>query len=292
MVGLEKELKKTNWFWESIGEFFQGFQVKKVLFQKLSHFQKIEVFETSFCGRVLVLDGAVQTAEKDEFIYHEMIAHLPLFTHPQPRKVLIIGGGDGGALRQVLKHAVTQVTLVELDKEVIEVAQKFLPAVSQGAFKDSRVKLILENGVEFLDKKREVYDIIIVDSTDPIGAAQALFSPSFYSKLPQVLSENGVFITQSGSPLLQKDLVKQARQGLKQFFSSVVSALIFVPTYPGTVWSLTLASKGRDPKSITEEEIEKRMNEKKIETQYYTPEIHQSCFTLPPFLKKEIEDGG
>ncbi len=291
MVGLEKKLTKTKCFWESIGEFSQGFQFEKVLFQKSSSFQKIEIYETSLFGRVLVLDGALQTAEKDEFIYHEMIAHLPLLTHPQPQKVLIIGGGDGGALRQVLKHPVAQVTLVELDREVIEVAQRFLPMVNQGAFEDSRVKIVLGNGVDFLQKAEEAFDIVIVDSTDPIGEAQALFSLSFYSKLLHVLTKDGVFITQSGSPILQKEVVKQARQGLKQFFSSISTALIFVPTYPGTLWSLTLASQGRGPKSITNEEIEKRMAKNKIKTQYYTAETHQSSLVLPPFLKKEIEDG-
>lgn len=291
MVGLEKKLTKTKWFWESIGEFFQGFQYKKILFQKSSRFQKIEVYETPLFGRVLVLDGAVQTAEKDEFIYHEMIAHLPLFTHPQPLKVLIIGGGDGGALREVLKHPVTQVTLVELDEEVIKVAQKFLPTVCQGAFEDSRVKVVLGNGVEFLEKAGEAYDIIMVDSTDPIGEAQALFSFRFYSVLPLALSENGVFITQSGSPLWQKAVVKQARQGLKQFFFNVATALIFVPTYPGALWSFTLTSQGRDPSKITKEETGKRIRECQIETRYYTAKIHQSSFVLPPFLKKEIDNG-
>jgi spermidine synthase len=282
-----------EWFSESLdGNFAHNYRVKKLLFKKRTPFQKIEVLDTYAFGKMLVLDGAVQTAVEDEYIYHEMIVHLPLITHPRPQTILIIGGGDGGALRRVLEHPVKKVTLVELDKEVIKVAKKFFSEIHKGTFEDKRAIVKIENGVEFLKEREGEFDIIIIDSTDPVGEAKALFSPDFYSQAYRALKEEGILATQSGSPFFQRDVVKEAYSGLKKFFPIVKVALFPTPTYPGVLWSITLGSKKHHPSHIPNAEIERRMKERGLlgKNKYYNPEIHLSSLSLPQFLTEALEN--
>ncbi len=281
--------KNYSWFSEpACLSFEHRYKVEKVLFKGNSKFQKIEIIENLEFGKMLILDGAVQTSEKDEFIYHEMLVHVPLFTHPHPKSVLIVGGGDGGALRRTLYHPVDSVSLVELDQEVVEVCQKFLPSVSGNAFKDKRSKIIFGDGVNFIKKPEEKFDVILVDSTDPIGPAEKLFSKEFYRDAFNALKDKGIFVTQSGSPIFQENVLKLAYFGLKSFFPLVHVYLCFVPTYPGVLWSYTIASKFWNPVNLKQEAIEKTMNKLNLKTNYYSPQIHLSAFSLPKFIQDMI----
>ena len=285
---------KEGWFSESLdGNFAQSYRFREILLEKKTRFQEIKIVNTYAFGKMLILDGAVQTAVEDEYIYHEMIAHLPLLTHPQPERVLIIGGGDGGVLRRVLEHPVEKAILVELDEEVVKAAKEYLPEISGGAFEHPKSEVIIANGIEFLKKRKGEFDVILIDSTDPVGEAKALFSREFYISVFNALKPDGLAATQSGSPFFQKEVLQEAVNGLKSVFPLVRVAVFSVPTYPGVLWSMTLASKKYDPLQITPAEIEKRMRERNIleKTSYYNPEIHLASFSLPQFILEDLKDG-
>jgi spermidine synthase len=264
----------------------QRIQVRGVLYQGRSDYQSIRVLDTVPFGRALILDGVLQTTEMDEFIYHEMIVHPLLISLAQPKRVLIIGGGDGGCLRRALEHPLAEVVQVELDRAVVETCRRYLPRVSGGAFDDPRLQLVFADGYEFVEKAREPFDAVIVDLTDPFppGPSLRLFTAEFYQLVRRILKEDGLMITQSSSPLLLTDELLRIYANLKAVFPLVRVCLAPVPSYPGVLWSFTLASGGSDPLSLDEATVRQRLEARGISPRYYSPQVHFASFALPPFL--------
>jgi len=261
--------------------------IKKQLYSGRSLFQKIEVYETQSFGRVLVLDGIFQTSEKDGFIYHEMLCQLPLFCHRHPKKVLIIGGGDGGSLREILKHPIDKVWLVEIDKKVIEISKKYLPSISRRSFDSKKAEIIIGNGLKFIKKYKNFFDVIILDSSDPSGPARKLFSSEFYKDVKRALKKNGVISVQSGSLTVQPKLVSLINQRLKKIFSFVQTHFACVPLYQAGEYAFILASDNNLNK-ISSAVLKKRFSKLSLKTKYYSPEIHFSSKVLPKIFKEIV----
>lgn len=259
-----------------------SFRIKEILYATQSEYQKISVYETEDFGRLLTLDDLVMLTTKDEYIYHEMISHVPMLTHGNASKVLVIGGGDGGTVRELLKHPVKEVHLVEIDKEVVETSKKYFPSVSCG-LTDPRVKIFYEDGIEFV-KKNKGYDVIIIDSTDPIGPAEGLFSTQFYKNVYSALNEDGIVVAQTETPILLGDLVRKIYKDMSSVFAYTNMYTAVIPTYPGALWTFTMGSKTINP--VTKE-ISSMPN---LDTKYYTRELHKSYFILPPFVGKLISE--
>lgn len=257
-----------------------SFKVKEVLLQKKSEYQQISVMENEEFGRVLALDNIVQVTLMDEFVYHEMIAHVPLTVHGSPQKVLIVGGGDGGTLREVLKHPVEKAHLVDIDEEVVKTSKKFFPELSC-SYSDPRAEVFHEDGVEFV-KKNKGYDVVIIDSTDPIGPGEGLFSKEFYQAVYDCLNADGLMIAQTESPFFYADFIKRVYGDISSIYKYTNLITAVVPTYPGAYWTFTMGSKSIDP--VTKE----IRDMPDLNTKYYSREIHKSSFILPPFLQKLI----
>ncbi len=258
----------------------QATLVEAILYAHRSPWQDIQVAQCSLFGRMLILDDAVQTTERDEFTYHEMLAHFPLITHPHPERVLIIGGGDGGTLEEVLKHSVEHATMVEIDREVVDVSRQFLPAISGAAFDDPRTRLLIDDGIVFVRTTAERFDVILVDSTDPKGPGVALFSAEFYAACARALRDDGIFVTQSGSLFYQRDLTDLVRRHLRTIFPIVHTYWVAVPAYPGTLWSFTCGSKRHDPRHVRPEDIARRITS--LRPRYYSATAHAAALQLPP----------
>ncbi|MCS7164648.1 MAG: polyamine aminopropyltransferase [Thermodesulfovibrio sp.] len=255
------------------------YEVEKILYKGKSKFQEIMVFENSYFGRVLVLDGVVQLTERDEFIYHEMLTHVVMHAHPEANNVAVIGGGDGGAVREVLKHdCVKKLYFVEIDEEVINVSKRFFPSVSS-AIDDPRVEIRCMDGAEFIKDMKNSLDVIIVDSTDIIGFAKSLFTVEFFKSVRDALTENGIFVTLSESLIFHKELVYEVQSSMKLIFPIVDLYTASIATYAGNWWSFSVGSKSLDPR-----EMRKPL---KIETKLYTPELHKVCF-LPRDIYKKL----
>lgn len=262
----------------------QSVQVREVLFDGQSDFQHLEVLDTVPFGRMLVLDDACQTSEAEEYIYHEMLVHVPMMAHPDPKRVLVIGGGDGGALRRVLEHPVERATMVEIDGEVVRVSREFLPSIAGDAFTNPRGDVIIGDGVKYLRETDEHFDVILVDSTDPVGPAVDLFGEAFYQDARRALGDNGIIVTQSGSPLVMLDELTDAVQLMRQVFPIVRTYLCSIPIYPGVLWSFTAASTTIDPSEVDPTAIAARLMANGHATGWYTPAIHTAAFALPNFL--------
>ncbi len=257
-----------------------GLRVKTVLRRETTPFQELLVLDTEAYGRVLVLDGAIQTTDRDEFVYHEMMAHVPLTLHPCPRRVGIIGGGDGGVLREVLKHPqVQEAHLVEIDERVMAASRDFFPALSV-AFDHPRAHLHVTDGIRFIREEARDFDVIIVDSTDPVGPAEGLFGPAFYQSVYAALGEEGIAVAQSESPLLEPELVKKVQSGLRSAFPHVTLYLGAVATYPTGLWTFGLGSKKPlgTPRPVDG-----------LHTRYWTAEVQAASFVLPPMVRELIE---
>ena len=267
----------------------QAAQVRTILYEGQSAYQQIAVLDTLPFGRMLVLDGATQTSEIDEYVYHEMLVHVPMMTHPDPRRVLIIGGGDGGALRRVLEYPVKKATMVEIDGEVVRVSREFLPAISGDAFAHPCAELIIGDGVQYLRETQEHFDVILVDSTDPIGPAVELFNDAFYHDARRVLGEQGIIVTQSGSPLVMLDELQAAVARMQRVFPIVKTYLCSIPLYPGVLWSFTAASLTLDPARVAPAAIAARLRANGSRTGWYTPDIHPAAFALPNYLGAALQ---
>jgi len=267
-----------------------AFRVTRLVHEEQTPYQHLEIYDSPAFGRMLVLDGAVQTTEREEFIYHEMLAHPALCTHPGPRRVLIIGGGDGGALEEALKHPVERATLVEIDEAVVRTSRQYLGGVAGAAFDDPRAALVIGDGIAYVDETADRFDVMLVDSTDPQGPAVGLFSPDFYGTIARRLTPNGLLVVQSGSAIYQRDLIRSVRRTLRPFFPVVRTYVAAVVEYPGTLWSFTLGSLGPDPLAVPPDTIASRTAG--FDLRYYTPLVHQAAFTPPPFLRDATESDG
>jgi spermidine synthase len=268
------------WFYEKHTRGYGvHWKVKKVLHTEKTRFQELSVIDTVEWGKTLVLDGNIQVTERDEFIYHEMIAHVAMNSHPHPQKILIIGGGDGGTAREVLKHDSVQVVdLVEIDERVVENSKIYLPTMAC-AFNDSRLKLHIEDGIKFVQDTSQSYDLVIVDSSDPIGPAVELYSSRFYQDVYQCLRQDGMIAVQSESPVFYQDIFVKVFQNLSSVFPVVKVCLAPIMTYTAGPWSFTLGSKKRDPARIADDK-------KVIDgLKYYNGDLHRSAFILPQFIK-------
>ena len=249
------------------------YEVEKVLYKGKSAFQEIMVFENAHFGRILVLDGVVQITERDEFFYHEMLTHVVMHSHPNPKNIIVIGGGDGGTVREVLKHdSVEKVYFIEIDEEVINVSKKFFPTVASGV-DDKRVEMRCMDGAEFVKGRNSDIDVIIVDSTDIVGFAKSLFTVEFFKTVKDSLTGEGMFVTLSESLHFHKDIVIEVQESMKLIFPIVDLYTAPIATYPGNWWTFSAASKKHGLREIR--------RDFKIDTIYYNDEIHQQAF-LPP----------
>ncbi len=266
------------------------FQVNKVLYAGRTKYQRIEVVDTPDFGKMLILDGKVQFSLKDEFIYHESLVHPVMLTHPSPEKVLIIGGGDGGALKEVLKHnTVKSVTLVDLDEEVMKIVKKYVPEMFKDSLKDPRVKILNMDGRKFLAETENKYDVIIVDVTDPFGPSTLLYTKEFYQLVSNALKDGGAMVTHSeGMFSCRKEFVTIYRT-IKTAFRKVRACSAFIPSF-GDVWMFTIGSNTLDPVNMDVKIIEERMKKRHVETRFYYPEIHKVLFTLPKDLLKDLKE--
>ncbi|WP_291366026.1 polyamine aminopropyltransferase [Acetobacter sp. UBA5411] len=273
----------------------QRFRVRKELARVKSPFQDIVVFESDSHGRVLMLDGVVQITEADEFVYQEMLTHVPLFTHPDPRRVLIIGAGDGGVLRRVLEHkAVEKAVMVEIDGAVIELSKQHLPKIAGDAWNDARADVIVGDGIAYVAEAPDAsFDVIIVDSTDPIGVGEVLFTDSFYEHCARILGPDGLIVNQCGVPFMQADELHETSLRRAKFFPQVSAYVAAVPTYVGGFMTLGIASKGSDPTQQDVTAVKARAEQSGVlgNTQYWTPEIHVGSFNLPPYIAKHLPSG-
>ena len=267
----------------------QAVAVRNVLHENQSDFQHIQVLDTEPFGRMLVLDDACQTSEVDEYIYHEMLVHVPMMTHPNPQRVLIIGGGDGGALRRVLEYPVAKATMVEIDGEVVRVSRELLPTIAGEAFTHPHGELIIGDGVRYLQESDEHFDVILVDSTDPVGPAVELFGEDFYRNARRALGDEGIIVTQSGSPLVMLDELTASVKLLRRIFPIVRTYLCSIPLYPGVLWSFTAASTTLDPGTVAPAAIAARLRANGHPTGWYTPAVHAAAFALPNFLTAALE---
>jgi spermidine synthase len=255
------------------------YKIKETLVTKKTEYQDLAIVDTYALGRMLVLDGIVQTTIKDEYVYHEMISHIPLFTHPNPKKVLVVGGGDGGAIREVLKHpSVDKAVLCEIDKDVVDECKRFLPEISC-ALEDSRCEVFIGDGIKYVHEHKNEFDVVIVDSTDPFGAAEGLFGGSFYKEIFECLTEDGIFIAQTETPFYLPDVVKRVYEDAKAVFPITKLFMAGIPTYPSGFWSFTVGSKKYDPETAD------LSNTIDIKTKYYTKKLHNACFVLPKFVE-------
>lgn len=255
-----------------------GLRIKSVLTSKTTEYQDLLVVDTETYGKLLALDGAVQTTDRDEYVYHEMITHVPLFMLDAPKKVAVIGGGDGGAIREILKHpSVEEAHLIEIDEEVVNTAREHFPEISV-ALDDPRAHVHCTDGIEWVKEARD-FDVIIVDSTDPVGPAEGLFQAQFYQTIAQALTATGIMVAQSESPFLHQGLIRQMRDGMRTAFKDVRLYCAAIPTYPSGYWSFLMASKEAVAPSP-------RTDSTPLNTRYWTPQLQRAAFVLPRFVEE------
>lgn len=267
----------------------QTFEVDKWLLQKETPFQKIKLFENPLYGKVLVLDDIVQITEKDEFVYQEMLAHVPLLAHGKAEKVLIIGGGDGGVLREILKHkTVKKASLIEIDGDVIEVSKKYMPEISDGAFDNPRADVMVADGIDFVKKTDEMFDVVIVDTTDPVGPGEVLFSKDFFQNCKRVLKKNGILAIQNGVFFLQKEELEMTKKNLIPYFKHVTFYTAAVPSYVGGSMAFGFATDNFDHLKVSEKSLKNRLKNLQGALKYYTPQIHTASFALPLWVENYI----
>lgn len=275
------------WYTEKQDDQF-GITIKTTgsLYSGKSDFQKIDVIETEAFGRMLMLDGLVMTSEKDEFLYHEMISHIPMLAHQNPETVLVIGGGDGGTVREVLRHStVRKVVLCEIDGLVIEVCKKFFPTISS-ELDNPKVEIQIRDGIEYIAQQKKIFDVIIIDSTDPMGPGEGLFTKEFYTNVREALKLNGIMVAQSESPIANKREVQLMYPLLRKVFPIVNTFLGPIPTYPGGYWSWAYCSESINPLDNKNEE---RTLEIQNGTKYFNKEIRSTAFALPNFVKELVK---
>jgi spermidine synthase len=270
----------------------QRFLVTHELARIKSEFQDIAIFESSSHGRVMVLDGVIQITEADEFVYQEMLTHVPLLAHGAAENVLIIGAGDGGVLRRVLQHGnVKRAVMVEIDGEVIRLSKEFLPGIAGDAWTDTRADVIVGDGIDYVKRAPDgAFDVIIVDSTDPIGVGEVLFTDEFYHNCARILTSRGLIVNQCGVPFMQADELRDTSARRRAFFPHVTAYVAAVPTYVGGFMTLGWAAKDASLAVTPVETIRARASQAGIlgTTRYWTPEIHIGAFNLPPYIARHL----
>ena len=268
----------------------QEFSVDKLYFENKTDHQHLVIFENAMFGRVMALDGIIQTTEADEFIYHEMMTHVPLLGHGDVKDVLIVGGGDGGMLREVCKHQkVERITQVEIDDKVIEMCKEFLPKHSAGAYDDPRVDIVIDDGARFVNATDRRFDVIISDSTDPIGPGGALFTTDFYADCKKCLKPGGILVTQNGVAYMQLDEVTTTNKRLQSHFNENTFYSAAIPTYIGGIMTFAWATDNADLRNVPLDVIEQRFADAGINTRYYNPAIHKASFALPQYIVDALE---
>ncbi|MAU53964.1 MAG: spermidine synthase [Roseovarius sp.] len=279
----------SDWMRETLHpDYAQALRVGRVLYDSQTDHQRLKVFENGTFGRVLTLDDVVQVTEGDNFIYHEMMTHVPILAHGAARRVLIIGGGDGGMAREVLRHrAVGHVTMVEIDAGVVAFSREYLPMLSAGAFDDPRLELVIADGAEFIRQTTGGYDVIIVDSTDPVGPGEVLFTDTFYGHAKRALNPDGILVTQNGVPFLQGEELTNTMRAFRALFADATCYLATIPTYAGGPMAFGWATDG-PARATPLDVLQGRFDASGIETGYYTPEVHKAAFALPGYVAKLI----
>lgn len=277
------------WFTEYYTENARfSIRVDKPLISLESEFQRIDVFDSCEFGRVLVLDGCLMLTEKDEFIYHEMMTHVPMAVNPEIRNVLVIGAGDGGVVRELAKYdSIERIDMVEIDRLVVDVCREYLPQTSC-KLDDSRLSIYYEDGLKFVRRKQNEYDLIIVDSTDPFGPGEDLFTKEFYGNCYKALNNTGIMVNQHESPYYPKDALatKRAHKQIKSVFPVAMVYQAHIPTYPSGHWLFGFASKGLDPIA----DLNASWNSLGLKTRYYNTDLHKGCFALPNYVKELLEN--
>jgi len=267
------------------------FKLKRSLFEGQSPFQKVQIVETEGHGKMLFNDGATMLSERDEAIYHDMITHISLFTHPNPKRVLIIGGGDGGTLRELLRHAsVEECVMVEIDEMVVNACKEFIPQTANSMKENLRAKVLIEDGVKFVESAKtqsQKFDVVLVDSTDPIGPAQPLFGEEFYQNVSDCLSDQGIVVAQGESPYYELETQKSMLKNLRKIFKKTHIYNYANMVYPAGLWSFIYASKGLCPLKDFDPS---RITKSGLDFYYYNEEIHRAAFQLPNFQKRFLKE--
>ena len=264
-------------------------RIDRQLYSGHSDFQRIDVFESPEFGRFLTLDGYMMLTEKDEFIYHEMITHIPMAVHPHVRKVLVIGAGDGGVVRELVQYPeIEKIDLVEIDEMVVEVCKKYLPQTAC-RLEDERVEIHYEDGLKFIRRCKDEYDLIIVDSTDPFGPGEGLFTREFYGNCYKALKEDGIMVNQHESPFYEEDALacQRAHMNITESFPISRVYQAHIPTYPSGHWLFGFASKKYHP---LRDLREKEWNDRELVTRYYTTTLHKGAFYLPAYVEELLKD--
>jgi len=285
-----KEVPMELWYTENHSKEAKfSIKVEKQLYSGQSDFQRMDVFESNEFGRFFTLDGLVMITEKDEFIYHDMIVHVPMATNPEIRNVLVIGAGDGGTVRELTRYAhLENIDMVEIDQMVVDICHEYFPNSTSG-LDDARVHLYFEDGLKFVQEKKNVYDLIIVDSTDPIGPGEGLFTREFYKNCYEALTEDGILVNQHESPFYEEyqRAMKRSHKRIHEFFPVAKVYQVHIPTYASGHWLFGFASKSLDPVKDLKEEW---WNSLGLETGYYNTEIHSAAFALPNYVKKLLQE--
>lgn len=282
----------TTTFLETLYDGYgQSYAVEEVLFEQQTDSWHLIIFRNKEFGTVMALDGIIQTTERDEFIYHEMLTHVPLFAHGDAKRVLIIGGGDGGILREVMKHPeVEHATQVEIDQSVIDMCKTYLPKHSNGAYDDPRANIVIADGIEFVCETNEKFDVIISDCTDPVGPGEVLFSSRFYEGCKRCLNEGGIFVAQNGVAFMQVGEVQTTRRRLSPYFADQTFYCTAVPTYIGGNMTLAWGADDTALRKVDLETLKQRFIRSGIKSRYYNPEMHVAAFALPQYVVEALDE--
>lgn len=285
-MSLKFEDDGTVWMHESLHTGFSAtYRLEETLFDSNTPHQRLVVGRTEAFGNVVWLDDVTQVTERDEFCYHEMLAHVPILAHGHVKNVLVIGGGDGGMAEEVLKHkAVERLVMVEIDAGVIDFARQHLSSINKGCFDDERFELVIADGKDFAATSQEKFDVIIVDSTDPVGPGEVLFTRSFYTDCKRMLNDNGVLVTQNGVPWFQRDELHNTMFNFARLFADAGCYLTVVPTYAGGFMALGWGTDDTGLRTLDVETLEKRFETAGLDCRYYNPATHKAAFALPGFI--------
>jgi len=281
---------EPEWFEERLFPHVrQTFAMTKVVFRQRTEHQDLIIFENPTFGRVLALDSIVQVTERDEHVYHEMMTHVPILAHGRAKRVLIVGGGDGGILRETLRHrSVERATLVEIDRAVVDLCLAHMPKIAGAAFRDPRTELVIADGARYVAETRARFDVMIVDSTDPLGPGEVLFGDAFYRGCRRVLNPGGVLVNQNGVPFMQPGEARMTWRRRRRHFHDVGFYVAAVPSYYGGLMTLGWASDARALRAAPLATLRRRFAAARLKTKYYTPEIHRAAFALPAFIQAEL----